>query len=46
MGLASELDGLQVTRPSLEDIYLSLTEAPSDDSSGSRPIPDGKGRTS
>jgi ABC-2 type transport system ATP-binding protein len=43
---AVSLDGLQVTRPSLEDIYLSLTEAPSDDSSGSRPIPDGKGRTS
>jgi ABC-2 type transport system ATP-binding protein len=43
---AVSLDGLQVTRPSLEDIYLSLTEAPSGDSSSSRPIPDGKGRTS
>jgi ABC-2 type transport system ATP-binding protein len=42
---AVSLDELQVTRPSLEDIYLSLTTAPSADSS-SRPIPDGKERTS
>ena len=27
----ARLDGLQVTRPSLEDIYLSLTSPPSGD---------------
>ena len=40
----ASLDGLQVTRPSLEDIYLSLTGAPSGDGSGSLPRPgSGKG---
>ena len=34
----ASLDGLQVTRPSLEDIYLSLTGTPSGDSGG-RPAP-------
>ena len=39
------LDGLQVLRPSLEDIYLSLTGPPS--GQGSQPAPAGKqeGRT-
>jgi hypothetical protein len=39
------LDGLQVLRPSLEDIYLSLTGPPS--GQGSQPVPAGKqeGRT-
>ncbi len=40
------LDELQVTRPSLEDIYLSLTAAPSGDSDDRRPTPHGTGRTS
>ena len=41
----TRLDGLQVTRPSLEDIYLSLTGPPSGGSS--QPAPPGKqtGRT-
>jgi ABC-2 type transport system ATP-binding protein len=43
----ASLEGLQVTRPSLEDIYLSLTGAPSGDGS-SQPALAGerKGRTS
>ena len=36
----TSLEGLEVTRPSLEDIYLSLTSAPSGDSTG--PAPAGK----
>ena len=41
----ARLDGLQVIRPSLEDIYLSLTGPSS--GQGSRPAPAGKqtGRT-
>jgi ABC-2 type transport system ATP-binding protein len=42
---AVSLDELQVTRPSLEDIYLSLTAAPST-GSGSRPrTPPAEGST-
>jgi ABC-2 type transport system ATP-binding protein len=33
-----ELEGLEVTRPSLEDVYLELTEPPGE------PAPDGEGR--
>ena len=29
-----ELEGLEVTRPSLEDVYLELTEPPGDPRSG------------
>jgi ABC-2 type transport system ATP-binding protein len=39
---AVSLDGLQVTRPSLEDIYLSLTGAPPGDDSSRGPTPDGQ----
>jgi ABC-2 type transport system ATP-binding protein len=34
----ASLDGLQVARPSLEDIYLSLTDMPSGDGSSSPPV--------
>jgi ABC-2 type transport system ATP-binding protein len=37
----TSLEGLQVTRPSLEDIYLSLTGPPAGDSTG-QPAPAGK----
>jgi ABC-2 type transport system ATP-binding protein len=37
----TSLEGLEVTRPSLEDIYLSLTGPPSNDSTG-EPAPAGK----
>jgi ABC-2 type transport system ATP-binding protein len=36
----ASLDGLEVTRPSLEDIYLSLTSPPVHDEAG-RPVPAG-----
>ena len=38
-----ELDGLEVTRPSLEDVYLQLTEGPSDGEPAA-PQPVGRGR--